>query len=1123
MPPVIVAVVAYVAGYITAQALIIAIVAYGLTQFQASRMRRKARDNYNKSLQDRLVMTATVDQARTRCYGRVRNVDGVLFKATWGEKKQFYTLVISLAGHEIDGVEKVMFGDVELTLDGTGQVMTEPWRVSVANAFTINVPIGTTSVALPDIPISGSVWAMAETSEGDEQVSVTVAGGVVTFPPGSEVNPRRVVFQVSEAKSRAVVTVFNGGSGQDLSGILATRFPDMIVPGSHRFAGMACLLVELAYDQDAFPNGVPNPITAIFRGAKVYDPRTGVTAWSENPALIARDWSLYANGGARAAADLVGEDFIAAANACDVSHAFTSVNGNGASVTTTRPMFTCGIVCDTSANPLETLSAICESMGGDYSWPGGLLSVRAGSYAAPMWTIDGDWLSDKGEIQMVKDAPRSELINVLIPTIANSANRYIAAPLPRVAADAYIAVDGEEYPQELQFEGITDSDHAGHVASIILKDARAAKTYTLPCNLRGLQVKIGQNVTVNIPEIGLSGELMRCVGWKLDFEQSCCYLTLKATSAAIFDPDAEFKRDDALPNSSLPSPFIVPAVTGLDIQSGTAHLFVQADGTIVSRVLVSWTQAQDEAVQNGGAVEIRYGTLDKAPEEWQVATVPGVDTQVYLTGLEDGRIYGFMVRFRNKLVAGKWCLLEVHRVLGKSQPPAAVTGLAATQTGNKLRIRRTPTDEADWDYTIYEYAPGPSFSAYTSIPTVSDRSGADWVNPAIGALRIRARDVDSTGNVGAAVTVDVTTAFYGGQGDALNADPYCLDASRWEVVQGPPIQLGSINQPGQVGTSHWFASAANAFIDTIETIPISSLKTYELSANLYFNSVDPTTALYLTVRLFRADGAEYGSSKPAGNSGWGGAWGGYPWFGLVAADSNWHPVSGRFGSGTDKPIPADVAYCKIGVLFNGGTATASSRAAQYIRLIEVTGTPLTYRQTTDPAPVPDGSIWFNTSPGGKSYRRVNGTWRPYVDTASIGTGELGNQAATEVYQDNIDLGGPTIPFTSVWENLRTFTVTPPVNCTLNFSALLDSSVNFDAGTSRIRWAYSAGGGDTEIAQAAPQTWTASTFIGRTGCQLSIAATAGVPYVFKVQGIREDSTHPSARARLSQMKAEVIKR
>lgn len=1433
MPPIVaiiaIEIAAYV-GFIGTATAILAEISIGITAFQASRARRQARDAFNRSLTDRLVMTATVSQARTRCYGRVRNVDGIVFKGTWGAKNEYYTLVIALCGHEIDDVEKVMFGDTELVLDGLGQVQTSPWAASEVTNKTVTVPAGPTTYTLPDLPVPGSVIAMQKVGLVEVGIPVTVTGPVVTFPAGSEDKVRRIAYQKSNGKSFAVVTANLGGPGQDLSTALSTRFPGKIIPGVHKFAGMACLVVELGYSQDAFPNGVPNPITAIFRAAKVYDPRTGVTAWSQNSALIARDWSLYSNGGACSASDLVSEDFIAAANACDVPHAFTSVNGNGVSTTTTRPMYTCGIVCDTSANPMETLSAICESMAGDYSWQGGKLSVRAGAYTLPAWTIDGDWLSDIGAIEMVKDAPRSELVNIITPTIANSANRYIAAPMPRVVAEAYVAVDGEEYPLELQLEGVTDSDHAAHIASVMLKDARAAKTYTLPLNLLGLQVKVGQNVTINIPEIGLANEAMRCIGWKIDFEKPGVFATFKSTSAAIFDPDATFKRDDALPNTSLPNVFSVPSVAGVTIQSGTSQLLIQSDGTIVTRALVSWTQSTDAAVLNGGSVEIRYGTLDQDPAQWQIISVPGSDTQAYILGLDDGRFYGFSLRFRNKLIGGGWGPLNGHQVLGKTQAPAAVAGLTATRVLGALVLKRTPTTEADWANTVYEFSTNGGTN-WTLVPAVADRNGATWSGPVTGALKIRARDVDTSGNLGdvsAPIDVTVNPDSVGGASSTLgikinvddfagtqnynecyihgrdsagaadvdgtvllNGAPVTVKKGRMVTGMGPvsafivydfslagfPNTVGA-NQPwamcrkfngawqydnntAWVGfaptTSHYVIGLIQAAAGDGGNVPPGIFSATMLSEAWVPDSIaglaDAATASAAaaqtaannaqssansalgTLNAMRSNGVLDASEKPSIIKEWlqiSGERSGInaqadvygittqktnynnayvdlanyltamsPAWNDTSADTlitpavdqakwlafynerqgllnqisdaagkvaNWTGVANRpstyrvaarglsatgypaesglydgdsgsviagaapmysvlkihrtskiitglgefdlltgglsqanamaaalnsissneicvvfsydepqgnrmlgnlpaamYRNGASPPVYGSPlfayrgAYILVGIggcgegngaefyagsvnsdanawcdatfqitalgsLIVSGASTGATSLVDYGYLGSMDATTnVPYYQSTEPSPVVNGAIWV--IPGGKSYQRVNGVWRDYVQPGSVGTGELGNQAATEVYQDNFDIGAPTIPpFPGVWADLRTFTVTPPVNCTLNFTALLDSSMNFDAGTSRLRWAYSAGGGgDTEIALVAPQQWSTAIFIGRTGASLSIAATGGVSYTFKVQGIREDASHSSARARLSQMKVEAIKR
>lgn len=82
-------------------------------------------------------------------------------------------------------------------------------------------------------------------------------------------------------------------------------------------SGIAYLYVQLKYDSNAF-SGLPT-ITADVRGRTLYDPRDGVTRYSNNPALVIRDYltnTLYGRGIASPSID--DASIVAAANACDV-------------------------------------------------------------------------------------------------------------------------------------------------------------------------------------------------------------------------------------------------------------------------------------------------------------------------------------------------------------------------------------------------------------------------------------------------------------------------------------------------------------------------------------------------------------------------------------------------------------------------------------------------------------------------------------------------------------------------------------------------------------------------------------------------------------------------------------
>jgi len=58
---------------------------------------------------------------------------------------------------------------------------------------------------------------------------------------------------------------------------------------NHILRGCAYLHVALFYSEGKFPAGVPS-VKVTVRGKRVYDPRTGLVAWSDNPALCILDY-----------------------------------------------------------------------------------------------------------------------------------------------------------------------------------------------------------------------------------------------------------------------------------------------------------------------------------------------------------------------------------------------------------------------------------------------------------------------------------------------------------------------------------------------------------------------------------------------------------------------------------------------------------------------------------------------------------------------------------------------------------------------------------------------------------------------------------------------------------------
>ncbi len=823
MPPVIIAA-AWAVGAISATQAIIAVASLAYGSYQRRKAKAQAREAYNASLQDRYVNDATTNGPRSVIYGRTRNADGVIFKATHGDKSQYYSRLIALAAHEVVAIETVYFNDAPVTLDSEGWVQNAPYarlRTESASIQAFNEP------AVPEsgyiyFPQSGIVEGSISVVQEGQQIPVTTiysSPGVVTglFFSGAVQGYVTVHYQFNVLVSRARVRKYPGAPAQDLSGVLGAMFPALVTP-AHRFAGIPCVLVDLEYDQDAFPGGVP-VVTAQVAGKRVFDPRNGSFAFSENPALIARDWALSELGGGATPDEIDEGAVVAAANACDVAHAFVRPSG-----VTMRTMFTCCMVCKPEADPADTLSEIVESMAGKWAWAGGRLRIKAGAYSAPVATLDESWCSGQGPIEVVSGQQRQSLVNIYKPVIADSALHYAVVPTAPVRAEAYISLDGQELPRDIPMAGVGDADHAQHIAGVLMRDARQSLTVKIPCNLRAYPVEVFDTISVTLPRFGWAAKAFEVLGWEFS-QTGGVVLTLKETAAEIFNPDAAFSSADIAPNTQLPLPWIVAPITGLTVRSGSDQLMKQADGTVTSRALISWDPAVDQAVAVSGAIEVRYWLAAATDAQGASLEVPGGDTQVYIDGLIDGRQYLFKVRPRNALVRGNWTLQILHTIIGKTEPPADVSAFQVIENPgfSKSYIWDYPNPPRDLAGFMVRYSSGPNARSWeASVPLFEagplDRSKTISL-PGDGAWCFLIRAVDTTGNLSIAakavsvtfdagtfgvplVRVDAETLLWPGTITDGNVDGYALigrSTLTWDTI--PELWENWLNWDGpSVGT-----------------------------------------------------------------------------------------------------------------------------------------------------------------------------------------------------------------------------------------------------------------------------------------------------------------------------------
>jgi hypothetical protein len=693
----------------------------------ARKARRQALRDYNETLEDRMEMVdVTPDQARTMVLGRVRAVEGVRRRWVSGDNSETLTMVVSFAGHEIDGFEQFYFEDVPIALNGQGYVLTQPYFVASTKDRVASGQLdasGNGALVLGAGVVAGSVSAMWGQGTGDSQstgplavASFDASTGAVNVSGGPPEALFSVTWQEGVNTSAARVRYRTGPQFQNIGAEMAVDYPGKLT-GADRFEGMAVAVVDLFYDPDIYTQGRPN-ITAVMRGARVYDPRLDGTrggtgpqraddsstwTFSENPALHALHFARHVQGFGMSLAELRLSDFVRAADVCDVPTVFTLRKTDGSTTTVTLPRYRCGIVIKAEGSRREPWEQIMKTMAGRWGWAGGTLRMRAGAVSGPkVFELQPSWIAQRldegGEpdgsavVRITNGVTREQRINRVTGRCVNPDERYQALPYPAVQDAVAIAQDGGTYPLEEDYDGVNHPAHAQHLGTVAIRQTQAALRMQTSCNLSAYRLELFDYGGVTLPRFGMTSKGVEVTGWRWHPAEGVA-LTLAEIEPAMFEPVEELRGVDPAPNSALPPPWFVAPVTGVVVTSGTVPL---VDGSMLTRTQVSWDAVAQVGVRAGGSIEVQYAELGSLPpdgEDWASWPEQGGATSATIPGLRAGRIYLFRVRAVQGLprVRGPWTAGVLHQVaaapkvtlqsIGFKTVRAVAAGLSAVNAG----------------------------------------------------------------------------------------------------------------------------------------------------------------------------------------------------------------------------------------------------------------------------------------------------------------------------------------------------------------------------------------------------------------------------------------------------------
>lgn len=344
MPPLLAALPAVITGISLSTAFTVASIAMtiGSTVFgamaqkkaakKAKRRAAAAREDFLNSLQERTVTRVATDAPHRYVYGKTKVGADIVAMLTSGPNDEYRHLVCVHAAGESESIDEVYINNKALgTLDADGFVTsgdyystktenitetfaTSPFTLAHTPSSAIKViawgTLWSGQFPLPYGPVSGEV---TYTRVGN---TITVTGAPSSpVPIGTiQVNEYRVTYQYSENTSQVRVRKHLGTPDDPADASLLTECPDKW-KDTAVLRGFTYTVIRLDLRQAEFQNGLPD-INVLMKGRKLYDPRTGLTQWSSNPALAMYDYLTSEMCGVDPA-EIPLSNIITAANVCD--------------------------------------------------------------------------------------------------------------------------------------------------------------------------------------------------------------------------------------------------------------------------------------------------------------------------------------------------------------------------------------------------------------------------------------------------------------------------------------------------------------------------------------------------------------------------------------------------------------------------------------------------------------------------------------------------------------------------------------------------------------------------------------------------------------------------------------
>ncbi len=440
--------------------------------------------------------------------------------------------------------------------------------------------------------------------------------------------------------SYLTVVLWHGYSDQPASNVLVNYAnPAGRWTAQDRLAGVCYAHVSGLYDEEAFPDGIPQCVFDL-RGRRLYDWRKDSTAggsgahrwadektweFSENPFVQLYNYQRgtwlggeLTVGMGVAPADLNLDAYTAAANACDELVA----ESDGS----TAPRYRCGTYVAADEEHAAVIQRFLDACGGALYEGVGAYSPQAGVAQIVTYpTItDGDLVSGR-PVRFAARRPRTELTNGVFGSFSDPKQQYeLMAYAARTSAAAE-AVDGEIIRVQVDYPSVHHGLQAQRLAQMQLGLARLQATATITLGFSAVVLEPGDWVRWNSARYGLRTWMI--AGLTQHADQTVT-LTLREIGTAAY----AWSEADEGTVSAGGVPGDKPAlITTVPLMSVAATSLVGNDGNRQPALRVTWAPILDGTVDSIQiAYRIKGGTgaalsaISTAPNSGELLVTAGV-------------------------------------------------------------------------------------------------------------------------------------------------------------------------------------------------------------------------------------------------------------------------------------------------------------------------------------------------------------------------------------------------------------------------------------------------------------------------------------------------------------------